>query len=92
MKHSDFYIGMEFFTAAGKWRCTDIGSRVVVAISLEPREIVRVHYDENKEHHEERFSSSDPHDLSGPPYGVVEHVFDEYDLEACYARPEEASN
>jgi len=45
MKHSDFYIGMEFFTAAGKWRCTDIGSRVVVAIPLEPREMVRMHYD-----------------------------------------------
>ena len=22
----------EFFTAAGKWRCTDIGTRVIVAI------------------------------------------------------------
>jgi hypothetical protein len=35
MKRSDFYIGMEFFTGAGKWCCTDIGTRVIVAISLE---------------------------------------------------------
>ena len=90
MKHSDFYTGMEFFTAAGKWRCTDVGSRVIVAISLEAREMLCVHYDENKKRHEERFLSTDPSDLSGPAYGVVEHVFDEYDLEGCYISPEAA--
>ena len=91
MKHSDFHIGLEFFTAAGKWRCTAMGSRVVVAISLESRERVRVHYDENTERHEERFLSTDLRDLIGPPYGVVEHVFDEYDLGGCDATAEEAS-
>lgn len=25
----------------------------------------------------------DLHDLNGPPYGVVEHVFDEYDFDGC---------
>jgi len=90
MKHSDFHIGTEFFTATGKWRCTDVGTRVIVAISLEPREMVRVHYTENRERHEERFSSTDPRDLIGPPYGVVEHVFAEYDLEGCYGTAEEA--
>lgn len=34
MKHSDFSIGMEFMTASGKWRCTDVGTRVIVAIKL----------------------------------------------------------
>ena len=90
MKHSDFHIGTEFFTAAGKWRCTDVGLRVIIAISLEPREMVRVHYTENGERHEERFTSTDPRDLIGPPYGVVEHVFDEYDLGGCYTTAEEA--
>lgn len=89
MKHSDLYIGMEFFTGAGKWRCTDIGTRVIVAISLEPRETVRVHYDESGERHEERFMSNDPRDLLGPPYSVAEHVFDEYDFDGCYAAAEE---
>jgi hypothetical protein len=89
MKHSDFYIGKEFFTGAGKWRCTDVGTRVIVAISLEPRETVRVYYDENGERHEERFMSNDPRDLLGPPYSVAEHVFDEYDFDGCYATADE---
>lgn len=80
MKHTDFHIDLEFLTGAGKWRCTDVGARVIVAISLEPRETVRVYYDENGERREERFMSSDLHDLLGPPYSVAENVFDESSL------------
>jgi hypothetical protein len=80
---------MEFFTKAGKRRCTDVGTRVIVAISLEPREMVRVHYDENGERHEERLISTDPRGLLGPPYRVAEHVFDEFDFEGCYATADE---
>ena len=57
---------------------------------VEPREMVCVHYDENKNRHQERFLSTDLSDPSGPPYGVVEYVFDEYDLEGCYNIPEDA--
>jgi hypothetical protein len=35
MKRSDFQLGTEFFTGAGKWRCTDVGSRVIVAVSID---------------------------------------------------------
>lgn len=35
MTKDDFRIGMEFYTAAGKWRCTDVGTRVIVAIRLD---------------------------------------------------------
>jgi hypothetical protein len=35
MKHSDFKIGLEFLTAAGRWRCTDVGTRTVAAIRLD---------------------------------------------------------
>jgi hypothetical protein len=35
MRHSQFKIGMDFHTAAGPWRCTDIGTRVVVAVKLD---------------------------------------------------------
>jgi hypothetical protein len=35
MKHSDFSINLEFYTATGRWRCTDIGKRVIVAIQLD---------------------------------------------------------
>ncbi len=31
MKKSDFEIGVEFWTATGKWVCTDTGTRVIVA-------------------------------------------------------------
>lgn len=34
MKKEEFYIGVEFYTGAGKWRCTDVGSRVIIAIKL----------------------------------------------------------
>lgn len=62
MKHADFRIGMEFFTATGRWRVTDIGARTIVAIKLD---------------------QTDPRNYNGPPYSIVESVFDEYDFEGC---------
>jgi hypothetical protein len=40
MRHEEFKIGMEFTTADGlaRWRCTDIGTRVIVAIEIVPGE------------------------------------------------------
>lgn len=36
MKHADFYIGLEFVASAGhRWRCTDVGSRTILAIHLD---------------------------------------------------------
>jgi hypothetical protein len=35
MRLSDFHIGLEFWMSGSHWRCTDVGSRVVVAIKLE---------------------------------------------------------
>jgi hypothetical protein len=89
MNHADFHIGMEFFTGGGKWCCTDIGTRVIVAISLEPRETVESWRDENGIWQQRRFMSDDPRDLNGPPYSVGEHVFDEYDLEGCHLTADE---
>ena len=89
MKHSDFQIGTEFFTETGRWHCTDVGTRVITAISLEPRQIVRVQGGAHGNQAEERFVSNDPLDLVGPPYMVAEFVFDEYDLDGCYATKDE---
>jgi hypothetical protein len=89
MQHADFQRGTEFFTATAKWRCTDVGTRVIVAISLEPRTMTRVRRGESGERIEESFLSDDPRDLAGPPYMVAEHVFDEYDLEGCYITADE---
>ncbi len=38
MEKNDFYIDFEFYTASGKWRCTDTGSRVIVAIKLDQKD------------------------------------------------------
>ena len=40
MRHEEFKIGVEFTTAGGlaRWRCTDIGTRVIVAIEIVPGE------------------------------------------------------
>jgi hypothetical protein len=32
MKKAEFQIKREFFTASGRWMCTDVGSRVITAI------------------------------------------------------------
>jgi hypothetical protein len=85
MLHSDFIIGMEFFTGTGRWRCTDIGTRVITAISLEPREMVRLGTDADGNRVEQRYVSDDLADLIGPPYGVAEYVFDEYSMGGCMA-------
>ena len=63
MKRADFQIGCEFLTAAGRWRCTDVGKRTIAAI--------RLNHDD------------DPSWYNGPPYAVMETVFDEYDFEGC---------
>jgi len=33
--HSDFRIGTEFYTESGLWRCTDVGTRTIVAVKIE---------------------------------------------------------
>jgi hypothetical protein len=32
---SDFHIGLEFWMSGSRWRCTDVGTRVVIAIKLD---------------------------------------------------------
>jgi hypothetical protein len=83
MAHADFSIGCEFTCGGKRWRCTDVGTRVIVAICLEPREMVRTWRGEDGELRQERYMSEDPRDLNGPPYGVTEQVFDENDLGGC---------
>jgi len=64
MTFDEFDIGTEFKCGEDLWRCTDKGTRVVVAICL----------------------SDHPDDSSwfnGPPYAVLEDVFDEDDIKAC---------
>lgn len=64
MEHGDFAIGEEFMTASGTWRCTDIGTRTIIAIKISDQD--------------------DTSWFNGPPYAVVEMVFDENDLGGCW--------
>lgn len=63
MTKDEFKIGEEFLCGGKVWRCTDIGTRVIVAIALD--------------------HDDDPSWYNGPPYAVLESVFDEYDQEGC---------
>lgn len=90
MTHDEFSIGLEFWCANKRWRCTDVGSRVIVAISLDPHEIVHLKTDPTDQARkiEVREVTSDPSWLNGPPYAVAESVFDEDDIEGCSRVPE----
>jgi hypothetical protein len=85
VKHSDFRIGLEFWCGKKRWRCTDVGTRIITAISLEPHEVVELSApsDSSETPRTRRYVTSDPSWLSGPPYQVAEAVFDEYDIEGC---------
>ncbi|MCW2314136.1 hypothetical protein [Rhodoferax antarcticus] len=45
MKHDAFSIGLEFWCGGHRWRCTDVGTRVIIAIAVEPKEMVQVETD-----------------------------------------------
>ena len=85
MRRGDFAIGQEFWCGGKRWRCTDIGSRVIVATCLEPHEIVTSLPGEQPgdPRREVRSITDDPKWFNGLPYAVAESVFDEYDMQGC---------
>lgn len=82
MKPYDLNIGDEFVMANGwRWRVTDIGTRVVIAIRIQPLVLQskrdgKIRREEISEIEAEHYGWFD-----GPPYAVAEQVFDEFDLE-----------
>ncbi len=85
MEHSEFEIGGAFATRHSLWRCTDIGTRVVVAIRLDSTESVEVKVRQARRGPETRTvidPRKDPSWSNGPPHALAETVFDEYDLPA----------
>ena len=83
MKHREFLIGVEFWCGDHRWRCTDVGSRTIAAISLEPQELVEISNAGGDAPFGRLYISSDPSWLLGPPYKAAEVLFDEYDIEGC---------
>jgi hypothetical protein len=83
MELSDFAIGETFWTHVGAFRCTDVGTRVVVAVKLGPREIGRAEKGDGELRITKRIDD-DASWLNGPPYAVEEVVFDENELLSCF--------
>ena len=83
MELSDFVIGETFCTHHGAFLCTDIGTRVVVAVKLGRREIARAESVDGELRITKRIDD-DPSWLNGPPYAVEEVVFDENELLGCF--------
>ena len=68
MRHEDFQIGIEFWCSSRRWRCTDIGTRVVVGVCLEPHEVVTVARDaQTSIRTVTRTITADESWLAGPP-------------------------
>lgn len=67
MKFGEFERGRDFKSAAGTFRCTDIGTRVVVAIRIGDATVGK--------------GADVDGWLNGPPYALEEIVFDEDDFE-----------
>ena len=84
MELRDFVIGETFWTHDGAFRCTDIGTRVVVAVKLGPRVIARAERLDGELQITRRMDD-DPSWLNGPPYAVEEVVFDENELLGCFS-------
>lgn len=89
MEHDEFHIGLEFWCGGRRWRCTDIGSRVIVAIRVDETEIATS--EAGVVTHKVLTGDEAEREgwYRGPPYAVAETVFDEYDLGGCTLTAEE---
>jgi hypothetical protein len=84
MTFDEFEIGMEFVCGDRVFRCTDKGTRTVIAIRVDQVETETLHEDGRRT--KQILSRSEAEEqgwFNGPPYAVAELVFDEYDLETC---------
>lgn len=77
MKKIDFLMGTEFICGEKKWRTTDIGTRVIVAICIEDN--ITPNTDGCSDIKIDRADW-----FYGPIYAVEEVVFDENDIIGCH--------
>lgn len=88
MKHADFKIGREFWCADKRWRCTDIGTRTIVAIRVDHVEVVSNVPELRRTLC--RAAAEAEGWFKGPPYAVAEDVFDENSQVDCTLIPEDS--
>jgi hypothetical protein len=89
MQHSDFTIGGTFWCGGRQWRCTDIGTRTVVAIRIDSVDVDSASLDPRRSLNHAQADAEGW--FNGPPYAVAEIVFDEDDLPACSLVPDDDS-
>ncbi len=83
MKHNEFSIGQNFRCGERLWRCTDIGTRVIVAIPADYAEITTASGEPPNLQLSSQTQNLTESDFNGPPYALAEIVFDEDDIVAC---------
>ncbi|WP_315928878.1 hypothetical protein [Mesorhizobium sp. SP-1A] len=83
MELDEFEIGKDFECSGKTYRCTDIGSRSVVAIRVDRVETQTRHEDTTTRRVLDRWRADAEGWFRGPPYAILEMVFDEEDLELC---------
>lgn len=86
MNHADFTLGGPFWCSGRMWRCTDIGTRTIIAIRIDGVEVGsnRPELRRTLDHSEAEAEGW----FDGSPYAVLEVVFDEDDLKGCSLEPE----
>lgn len=85
MRHNEFMISATFWCGGGLWRCTDIGTRVIIAIRLD-----RVDVGSSTPEGRRTLGRAEAETggwFNGPPYAAAESVFDEYDIAGCSLAP-----
>lgn len=82
MTLDDFHIGLEFICGNARFRCTDKGTRTICAIRVDRTEVGGDTRPRGNRVLTKREAMAENW-FSGPPYGVAESSFDEYDQEGC---------
>jgi hypothetical protein len=86
MKHSEFVIGEAFWCSERQWRCTDIGTRTIIAMRID-----QVDVGSNKPELRRTLNYAEAAAegwFNGPPYACAEVVFDEDYMTGCTLKPD----
>jgi len=86
MQHHEFRIGGTFWCSGRQWRCTDIGTRTIIAMRIDSVDV-----GSNRPELRRTLSRAEAEAegwFKGPPYAVAEVVFDEDDLPGCSLEPD----
>jgi hypothetical protein len=79
MRLDEFRVGTIFRSDERLWRCTDVGTRVIAAIRIDQ---VTPHSTQGDRTLNQEEAEAEGW-FRGPPYAVLEVLFDEYDQEGC---------